>query len=106
MKKYLAKSTESSLNSKNKFAMFIGRWQFWHKGHRWLIDQALNDGKKVLLCIRDVDVDGDKNLWTSQQIYFNLSNELADLIEEGNVSDINKYIAAGKYQLYNQCLAD
>ena len=25
-----------------KYSMFIGRWQPWHKGHRWLIDQRLN----------------------------------------------------------------
>ena len=28
--------------------MFIGRWQPWHKGHRWLIDQRLKEGKKEL----------------------------------------------------------
>ena len=22
-----------------KYSMFIGRWQPWHEGHRWLIDQ-------------------------------------------------------------------
>ncbi len=24
-----------------KYAMFIGRWQPFHLGHRWLIDQKL-----------------------------------------------------------------
>ena len=37
-----------------KYSMFIGRWQPWHKGHRWLIDQRLNEGKNVLICIREV----------------------------------------------------
>ena len=37
-----------------EYSMFIGRWQPWHQGHRWLIDQRLNDGKNVLICIRDV----------------------------------------------------
>ena len=36
-----------------KYSMFIGRWQPWHKGHRWLIDQRLNEGKNVLVCIRE-----------------------------------------------------
>ena len=31
-----------------KYSMFIGRWQPWHKGHRWLIDQRLNKGKMYL----------------------------------------------------------
>ena len=28
-----------------KYSMFIGRWQPWHKGHRWLIDQRLSEAK-------------------------------------------------------------
>lgn len=85
MKKYLATSTGPTSSNKNKYAMFIGRWQPWHKGHRWLIDQALNEGKRVLLCIRDVEPDGDKNPWTPQQIYANLFNELSDLIDDNKL---------------------
>ena len=40
-----------------KYSMFIGRWQPWHNGHRWLIDQRLKEGKNVLICIREVDSD-------------------------------------------------
>lgn len=76
MKNYLAKSNSKS----GEWAMFIGRWQPWHAGHRWLIDQALNEGKKVLLCIRDVEPD-EKNPWSPIEVMYNLSNELADLIE-------------------------
>jgi cytidyltransferase-like protein len=80
MENYLAKAQSKS----GTWAMFIGRWQPWHDGHRWLIDQALNQGKKVLLCIRDVPV-SDKNPWTAQEILMNLSNELKDLLETGNL---------------------
>ncbi len=81
MKNYLAKAQSKS----GEWAMFIGRWQPWHPGHRWLIDQALEEGKKVLLCIRDVPV-SDKNPWTAQEILMNLSNELKDLVEEGKLN--------------------
>ena len=67
--------------------MFIGRWQPWHAGHRWLIDQALNEGKKVLLCIRDVPTD-DKNPWDPMQVMLNLFNELQDIVEEGRLNII------------------
>lgn len=80
MKNYLAKAASKS----GKWAMFIGRWQPWHAGHRWLIDQALEEGKNVLLCVRDVPVD-EKNPWTAQEILMNLTNELQDLIEAGKV---------------------
>jgi nicotinamide mononucleotide adenylyltransferase len=67
--------------------MFIGRWQPWHEGHRWLIDQAFDEGKKVLLCIRDVPVD-EKNPWSAIEVMMNLTNELIDLIEEGRLKII------------------
>jgi len=86
MKKYLANTTGSTSTTK-KYAMFIGRWQPWHDGHRWLIDQALNENKNVLLCIRDVEPD-EKNPWTAHEILLNLSNELIDLIHEGKVKII------------------
>lgn len=67
-----------------KYSLFIGRWQPWHDGHRWLIDQRLNQGKKVWLAIRDVPVD-ENNPYSPEQVLDNLTNELLDLIEEGKV---------------------
>ena len=67
-----------------KYSMFIGRWQPWHQGHRWLIDQRLNEGKNVLICIRDVEPD-EKNPYTSTQVYRTISTNLGDLIDEGRV---------------------
>ena len=66
------------------YAMFIGRWQPWHEGHRWLIDQQLNQGKKVLLCVRDVKQDEKKPL-SAWQIMMMLADELIDLIEDNKV---------------------
>jgi cytidyltransferase-like protein len=84
MKKYLA---EAAAKSTSGYAMFIGRWQPWHSGHRWLIDQALNEGKKVLLCIRDVTPD-EKNPWTAHEVLMNLAEVLIDLIQEGKIKII------------------
>jgi cytidyltransferase-like protein len=81
MENYLAKAAGQTSSNSVKYSMFIGRWQPWHKGHRWLIDQRLNQGKNVLLCIRDVEPD-EKNPWTAQEVLKNLSNELIDLIEK------------------------
>lgn len=87
MKKYLAQAAFKSSSNDVKYSMYIGRWQPWHAGHRWLIDQRLNEGKKVLLCIRDVEPD-EKNPWTAQEVLLNLSNELIDLIQERKVKII------------------
>ena len=80
MKNILAKGNGNG----NGYAMFIGRWQPWHEGHQWLIDQALNEGKKVLLCIRDVKPD-EKNPWNAWQVFENLKISLGKLVNEQKV---------------------
>ena len=70
-----------------KYSLFIGRWQPWHKGHRWLIDQRLNQGKNVCIAIRDVEPD-EKNPYTPTQVYRRISVELSELIDEGRVKII------------------
>jgi hypothetical protein len=57
-----------------KYAMFIGRWQTWHKGHEWLIRQQLDKGKNVWVAIRNVPSD-ENNPKTAQQIMMDLAVE-------------------------------
>ena len=59
---------------KKKYALYIGRWQNWHKGHEWLINQQLEKGKNVWVAIRDVEVD-ENNPKSAQQILQELSKE-------------------------------
>jgi cytidyltransferase-like protein len=47
-------------------AMFIGRWQPFHNGHKWLISQALSEGKPILIAVRDIPPD-EKNPFTTEQ---------------------------------------
>ena len=49
-----------------KRAMFVGRWQPLHNGHKWLIGQKLNAGVPVLICVRDIPPDS-KNPFTTEQ---------------------------------------
>ena len=62
-----------------KYSLFIGRWQPWHEGHRWLIDQRLNEGLNVCIAIRDVEK-SDSNPFSPTEIKKNLERELQDLI--------------------------
>ena len=67
--------------------MFIGRWQPWHKGHRWLIDQRLNQNKNVLICIRDIEKNKN-NPFSPEEVKANLEKELEDLIRSQKVKVI------------------
>ena len=67
-----------------KYSLFIGRWQPWHSGHRWLIDQRLKEGKKVWIAIRDIEPN-ENQPWTPHEVLMNLEKELSDLIQEGKI---------------------
>ena len=63
---------ESSLPPKEgQSAMFVGRWQPLHKGHQELFKRAMDEGKNILICIRDIQPD-EKNPFTAQQVLENI----------------------------------
>jgi nicotinamide mononucleotide adenylyltransferase len=70
-----------------KYSMFIGRWQPWHDGHKWLIDERLNEGKNVLICVREVSKD-DSNPYDPQEVKANVEKKLKDLVETKRVKVI------------------
>ena len=53
-------------NSHKRYAMFIGRWQPFHNGHKYLIDQALAQGQNVCVAIRNTEI-SNKNPYTVGQ---------------------------------------
>jgi len=70
-----------------KYSMFIGRWQPWHDGHKWLIDQRLNEGRNVLICVREVSKD-DKNPYDPLEVKQNIENILSDFIKSKKIKVI------------------
>lgn len=69
---------QSSLKSKDgQYAMFVGRWQPLHTGHQELFKQAMDEGKNVLICIRDIQPD-EKNPYTVQQVLENITHLYID----------------------------
>jgi nicotinamide mononucleotide adenylyltransferase len=57
-----------------KYAMYVGRWQNFHAGHEWLINQQLSQGKNVWVAIRDVEID-ENNPKTAQEVFQMLIQE-------------------------------
>jgi len=64
---------------KRKYALFIGRWQTWHKGHEWLVRQQLDKGKDVWIAVRDVPED-ENNPKSGHRVMLDLMEE--DFIKE------------------------
>lgn len=67
---------------KNQYAMFIGRWQPLHSSHQALFQQALNDGKNLLICIRDGEIN-EKNPFTPEDVKRNIEDTYALLVNSG-----------------------
>ena len=83
MKKILVKASKKP-SSSQQYHMFVGRWQPLHDGHMWLFDQVLNEGKNVLICIRDVEPDNN-NPYTAIEVYQNIQKNYEKYIGNGRV---------------------
>jgi cytidyltransferase-like protein len=77
----------SKTQGQNKFALFIGRWQPFHDGHQWLINQQLVKGNNVCIAIRDAEQD-EKNIWSSEEIQVMLEERFKDEIMLGKIKVI------------------
>jgi cytidyltransferase-like protein len=85
MKKYHVEGDPKLKNTGGKqYSMVVGRFQPFHDGHKWLVNQCLDEGKNVLICIRDIQPD-DKNPFTPQEVESNIRKELWQLIGEERV---------------------
>jgi FAD synthase len=73
---------KSSLEAKpNQYAMFIGRWQPLHLAHKKMFQQAISEGKNVLICIRDVECDVNQP-FTPEEVKANIEKEYETLIKQ------------------------
>jgi cytidyltransferase-like protein len=76
---------ESPLPRKEgQFAMFVGRWQPLHKGHQSLFQEAMNEGKNVLICIRDIEPD-EKNPFSPEDVRKNILDHYSEEVIQGKV---------------------
>jgi len=79
---------KSSLTKKdNQWSLFIGRWQPLHEGHKQLFRQVIDEGGKVCVAIREVEID-DKNPFSSHDIMLNVAKEMETEIQAGKLKVI------------------
>jgi len=65
-KKEEISETEGKINNSKRYALFIGRWQPFHSGHKYLVDQALSQGKAVCIACRDTPI-SEKDPYSFEQ---------------------------------------
>ena len=51
-----------------KYKMMIGRYQPWHKGHQWLLDELLVDSEGVFIAVRDCPIDENNPYYTADVV--------------------------------------
>lgn len=79
---------KSSLEPKNEqYALFIGRWQPLHDGHKELFERALEKGKNVCIAIRDIEPD-EKNPFRAEEVKSNIEQYYNQLVNIGSVKVI------------------
>jgi cytidyltransferase-like protein len=76
-----------TIKNENKHAMFVGRYQPLHDGHKWLFNEQLKENKKILICVRDVIVDKN-NPFTAAQVLKNITKHYNAEVLTGNVKVI------------------
>jgi cytidyltransferase-like protein len=76
---------QSSLEpKKNQYAMFIGRFQPLHESHQALFQRALDNGKNLLICIREGEVN-EKNPFTAEEVKKTVEDTYALLVNSNIV---------------------
>ena len=70
-----------------KRALFIGRWQPLHPGHKWLFNQKLEQDIPILIAVRDTPVD-NSNPYSTEDVIVNLEKEYENEVESGMVKVI------------------
>jgi len=79
---------KKGMKLKNKRALFIGRWQPFHNGHKWLISQKLKHGIPCTIAVRDIPPDSKNPFTTEQTVEMLTKAYCEDDVEVITISDI------------------
>ena len=78
------------MNFNERYSMVIGRFQPFHDGHKWLIEQRLKLGKKVCIAVMDVhETEPNKNPYKTEDVILNIETKLQNEVLTGSVKVIS-----------------
>ena len=76
-----------------KYSMFVGKWQPFHEGHRWLIEERLKLKKNILIGIREIENPSYSPDEIKMQVFELFPDEVnvgtIDFIEMPDIESIN-----------------
>ena len=67
-----------------KYSLFIGKFQPFHKGHKWLIEERLKLGKNILIGIREIE----EPLYSPSEIKMQVFELFPDEVNVGTIDFI------------------
>ena len=70
--------------SNPKYNVFIGRYQPLHDGHKKLMKTVLDEGKNVLVLLRDTGID-EKNPYNFEERYLMFMDAFPDEVHSGKM---------------------
>ncbi len=72
-----------------RFSLYIGRFQPFHKGHMWCINDMLSKGKKVCVAIMDIhDLEPENNPFNFEEISQMIRDKMPKEIDNGQLKII------------------
>jgi cytidyltransferase-like protein len=71
-----------------KYSLFIGKFQPFHKGHKWLIEERLKLGKNVLIGIRDTVHDRKQYLKSVRDVMLQVFQFFPNEVNVGTIDFI------------------
>lgn len=75
--------------SKNRYSLYIGRFQPFHNGHEWCVRQMLDKGKRICIAIMDIhSTEPENNPYQSSRVIQLISDRFVGEIEAGDIKVI------------------
>ncbi len=73
-----------------RYSLYIGRFQPFHKGHNWCIQQMIEHGKKVCVAVMDIHkLEPENNPNKTKDVILNIETKLQNEIFSGLVKVIS-----------------
>jgi len=69
-----------------RYSLYIGRFQPFHDGHVWCINEMITEGKKVCIAVMDIhELEPKNNPYNYKQVFDRISEVMANEIKSGKL---------------------